>query len=388
VHRPFSLRCLLVSSALALAISAGGVALASEIPSSPSGNWGGYIATAGPTSARLAKHFTSVKGSWVEPTKLCSPERHPVGDQDFIWVGLGGTGGAKALEQIGVFTYCFTKGPSPPGYVPPPDTYFEQDEAMYELPPAIPVPITMQVHPGDSMTASVRVRGEDATVNLRDNTTGASFSKTVVMTAPKPSANSAEWVAEAPSNGTYAEPVPLTNFGKVTFTSASASSVGSAGSHTGPINDQAWTSYQKQVLKDTAYAPDTGLTLSTGLTPIVGENCTKTSPLRASGSSFTITYIPCVPAKGPTVTITNDIASIFTTSVSFAWTTRGTVSTTSCSLTGESEGKQVMPHGPETCDPGSAQFSDLVAGVVYTFTVTVTGPNGGTGYESDQFIVQ
>jgi hypothetical protein len=47
-----------------------------------------------------------------------------------------------------------------------------------------------------------------------------------------------------------------------------------------------------------------------------------------------------------------------------------------------------MPHGPETCDPGSAQFSDLVAGVVYTFTVTVTGPNGGTGYESDQFIVQ
>ena len=90
------------------------------------------------------------------------------------------------------------------------------------------------------MTAKVTVNGTTVVVSISDLTTGKSVTKTLHMAGPDTS--SAEWVAEAPSvetgDGNY-QVVPLADFGKVTFTSATATTTGG---HTGSISDSAWTS--------------------------------------------------------------------------------------------------------------------------------------------------
>jgi hypothetical protein len=177
---------------------------------------------------------------------------------------------------------------------------------VYELVPAAEVPITLPVLPGDSMTASVAVSGDTATVKLRNNTSGESFAKSVVMTSPAPATNSAEWIMEAPLNGAL-QPALLVNFGKISFTSASASSVGSAGSHTGPINDHTWVSYQQLVLRGSAYGSNTQAGGSPGPTQLIGNNYAKVSPLTATGKGFTVTYVANAPASPPPVNI--DITS-------------------------------------------------------------------------------
>jgi Peptidase A4 family len=104
--------------------------------------------------------------------------------------------------------------------------------------PAASVRVGLAVTAGDRIASSVRVSGTHVTVELRNLTTGRSFRKTVRMAAPDTS--SAEWIAEAPATSTPGGEtiLPLTDFGTVHFTSATASS--SAG-HTGTVTDSAWT---------------------------------------------------------------------------------------------------------------------------------------------------
>ena len=100
-----------------------------------------------------------------------------------------------------------------------------------------------------------------------------------------PDTSSAEWIAEAPSTcdqtTTDCQPLPLTDFGTVSFTNASATANG----HTGTISDSAWGSAAVQLSGGASSLPGGGQFASTdssgGATP---------SALSSNGSSFSVAY--------------------------------------------------------------------------------------------------
>jgi hypothetical protein len=203
------------------ALAAGGASLAATpasaatVQQATSQNWAGYVAS---TSSST---FSRVSGSWVQPSATAS-----AGDgYSAFWVGLGGAGQSQSqsLEQVG--TQADVVGGQTVYY------------AWYELLPSAPVKLSLAIHPGDHIAASVSVSGSSVTVSLSDETTSSSYSKTLQMSSPDTS--SAEWVAEAPSTadrvGNF-QPLPLADFGKVNFTSAAATAAG----HTGTISDPSW----------------------------------------------------------------------------------------------------------------------------------------------------
>jgi hypothetical protein len=132
---------------------------------------------------------------------------------------------SRGLEQVGTDADCTRSGR--PMY-----------SGWFELLPAEPVNLKLAVHPGDEMVASVTVRGHDVTLRIRDLTTGARFSTT---RHPRSiDASSAEWIVEAPSACTgknTCDILPLTDFGQVQFSAASATVDG----HTGAITDPRWS---------------------------------------------------------------------------------------------------------------------------------------------------
>jgi hypothetical protein len=183
-----------------------------------SSNWAGYVASPAATS-----RFRSVSGSWTQPVAACSVGRETY---SATWVGLGGDSeDARALEQTGTDADCTRSGHA---------TY----SAWYELIPAGPVKVPLKVHPGDAMTASVTAHGHDVTLRLRDVTTGARYS--VTRRAGRVDVSSAEWIVEAPSvclGARLCSTLPLTDFGSVAFSFASAT----VGAHTGPASEPAWS---------------------------------------------------------------------------------------------------------------------------------------------------
>jgi hypothetical protein len=91
----------------------------------------------------------------------------------------------------------------------------------------------MTIDPGDKISSTVGVDGDQVSIHLENETTGKSFDKTLQM--ENPDTSSAEWIAEAPSaceGGTSGncQPVPLADFESVDFTSASATADGQTGS--------------------------------------------------------------------------------------------------------------------------------------------------------------
>ncbi|MGD0196708.1 MAG: G1 family glutamic endopeptidase [Solirubrobacteraceae bacterium] len=212
---------------LAVAVAPAG-ASAAQLPGQVSTNWAGYAVVTGSSTHAFAKRFTTVSGSWTQPTATCVP-----GQPTFsaFWVGLGGyRQSSQSLEQIGTEADC-----SPNGTV----SYY----AWYEYVPDGPHTIhVIPVNAGDTINATVHVVGERATVSLTDATTAATFTYTKVMRSPKPNVGAAEWIAEAPSNCNQnnCTPLALTDFGSVNFTNATATSVGNDGLHTGVIDDPDW----------------------------------------------------------------------------------------------------------------------------------------------------
>jgi hypothetical protein len=203
----------------AFAVGAPGASAATEqVQESISQNWAGYVVGSNGQSG-----FSSVSGSWVEPTASCtSDDGHSA-----FWVGLGGSGQqSQALEQVGTEADCTATGQA---------THF----AWYELVPAAPVRLGLTISPGDHISARVTVNGSNVTVSLTNATTGQSATDTLQMNDPDTS--SAEWIAEAPSacDGSLQSctPLDLTDFSTVTFTNATAT----AGGHTGTIGDPDWT---------------------------------------------------------------------------------------------------------------------------------------------------
>jgi hypothetical protein len=241
-----------------------------DVPTALSANWAGYEATPGYGSGG----FSDVSGSWVAPQANCSAG---TGTYSAFWVGLGGGGNSQSLEQIGTQADCSSSGQA---------SYF----AWYELVPSAPVQLSLQINPGDQIGARVHVSGSSVRVSLTDQTTGGSVNRTLQMS--NPDISSAEWIAEAPSTcqggaAGSCTPLPLADFGTVSFSNATATADG----YTGTISDSNWSAQavtldpsQDAFSGGYGYTPD-GSAASTGST--AGAQA---SGLSSDGSSFSVSY--------------------------------------------------------------------------------------------------
>jgi Peptidase A4 family len=263
-----------------LAYEAAG-ASAQTVDEATSGNWAGYIAK---TTSRDS--FSTVSGSWTQPAATSSSSA--TSGYSAFWVGLGGSSGdSQSLEQIGTSS----------DWVDGHAEYY----AWYELLPAAEVKLDMAINAGDRIAASVNVSGTTVTMHLIDETTGASVTKTESMSNPDTS--SAEWIAEAPAGGSDSgnyQTLPLANFGKVTFTSASATADG----HTGSISDSDWA--VQQVNLGSTAGSATGYPAQAGIGPgdavdTSGSAGATTSSLSSDGASFSVSVDSSTGAAGGSV---------------------------------------------------------------------------------------
>ena len=186
-------------------------------------NWAGYV-----VNTNDGSDFSAVSGQWTVRKPACAANSEPT--YSAYWVGLGGGGQqSSALEQIGTQADCSTTGTA---------RYY----AWYELVPSAPVKIALAINPGDSIWARTAVSGDKVSLFITDQTTHQTWSKTLTMSVATPDTSTAEWVAEAPSqcagSGTgECTPLPLANFGTVTFKDAHTTANG----HVGSIGDSRWT---------------------------------------------------------------------------------------------------------------------------------------------------
>jgi hypothetical protein len=163
-----------------------------RITRSTSTNWAGYAAT-GTT-------FTSVSATWKQPTATCSSAT----TYSSFWVGLDGYS-SNTVEQTGTDADCSSGSP----------VYY----AWYEMYPKFPKNLSLAIHPGDTIHASVTTDGKgNFTLTIANTTTGASFTTKQKLKSAKLS--SAEVIAEAPSGSGGV--LPLTNFGTASFSAANA----------------------------------------------------------------------------------------------------------------------------------------------------------------------
>jgi hypothetical protein len=178
--------------------------------------------------------------------RLLGDAAQPV-SQSAFWVGLDGYV-SKTVEQTGTEADC--AGATPVYY------------AWYEFYPARPVVLDSTdypVVPGDSLHAEV----SQTTLTLVDSTEG--WTATASVPAKGDAFNSAEWIAEGPTN-------TLTDFHNVAFSAANASGNGVIGA---PIDSLAWS--------------NDAVTMTThGNGPHASARATP-SPL-SSGTAFTIAW--------------------------------------------------------------------------------------------------
>jgi Peptidase A4 family len=166
-------------------------------------NWSGYAATGGDGA------FTSVSGSWTQPTATCTSKRSD--SYAAFWAGLDGYS-SDSVEQTGTLMEC----------VGTTAVY----SAWYEMYPSAPVYFSNPVKPGDQFSASVTFSGtETYTLVLKDST--EDWSQTVTVNESGLDRSSAEVITEAPSSDTGV--LPLADFGTVSYsaTEANGASLGS-----------------------------------------------------------------------------------------------------------------------------------------------------------------
>jgi len=160
-------------------------------------NWAGY-AVNGAT-------FNDVQGTWTQPAVVgsCTSAARYAS----FWVGIDGYS-STTVEQIGTDSDC-TGGHA---------SYY----AWYEMFPANSVTISsLTIHPGDVLTAQVKVSGTSFTLSLKDATSKQSFS--IKKTSASATKSSAEWIAESPEIcSTTCSLAKLNNFGTVHFTNCEA----------------------------------------------------------------------------------------------------------------------------------------------------------------------
>jgi hypothetical protein len=221
-----------------------------------SSNWAGYAAS--------DTRFRKVSATWTVPTSTCTAGQAAY---SAVWVGLGGFDtNSSGLEQTGIDANCSRSGNA---------SY----DVWYEILPAAARTVhTLSVKPSDTVSASVTVSGHKVRFHVRNLTTGGDFTTTKYVSSPDIS--SADWIVEAPSSCTSSndcQTLPLSNFGKVSFTRASATT---ANGHTSSIRNSRWTT-TKITLGDTSrFAAYPGGS-SGSATP---------SSLSSGGSSFSVSY--------------------------------------------------------------------------------------------------
>jgi hypothetical protein len=155
-------------------------------------NWSGYAARGGT--------FTSVSAMWTVPTLALEG---PFG-ADAAWVGIGGIRG-RDLIQAGT-----QQSASGTGSV----TY----QAWIEMLPEASQTVPLTVLPGESVTVSVdQQSGDTWLIAFTNLTSGQTLQRTLQYSS---SLSSAEWIEEAPS--TRRRVLPISQFGSLTFSSASA----------------------------------------------------------------------------------------------------------------------------------------------------------------------
>ncbi len=200
----------LLSAALVASLAAGAPhAFAAEEVALPqadtvhfSHNWSGYVAD--------DTAYAGVRGSWVVP------EASPADDDlsaNVVWIGIGGSRasdliqlGTQALSRNGATTY----------------------HAWYETLPDAARELPVAVSPGDAVSASL----QEELPNLwhlifSNDTTGIEYETYVYYVSNNASA---EWIVERPFAITDRDEgyLPLSDFGTVSFTDASATTAGGA----------------------------------------------------------------------------------------------------------------------------------------------------------------
>ncbi|MFL6137435.1 MAG: G1 family glutamic endopeptidase [Frankiaceae bacterium] len=159
---------------------------------STSSNWAGYAVTGG--------RYTSVSASWTQPAVSCTATN----TWSSFWVGLDGDG-SGTVEQTGTEADC-SSGRA---------VY----SSWYEMYPKFPKNFSDTVAPGDNFTASVTTNGSGSfTLTISNTTRGWSHTISAKLTSAKLA--SAEVIAEAPSSSGGV--LPLSNFGTVSFSGATA----------------------------------------------------------------------------------------------------------------------------------------------------------------------
>lgn len=231
-------------------------------------NWSGYVVT--------GTSFSDIKGTWTVPKVDCSVRTDAFSS---FWVGLGGYApGANALEQEGTDADCFHG-----------QSFYT---AWYEIIPAPPVTIPLNVNPGDVISTDVSVNGQTVLFTLNDQTSGHSYSQQFQIPGAVDT-SSAEWITEAPSTCdggdiSSCHPLPLANYGQVTFSGATATAAGQQGTISAP----SWTatSIELDGMDGTSSLP---------------------SPLASDGSAFATLWndvgsanVPAAPAPAAPVSTT------------------------------------------------------------------------------------
>lgn len=167
-----------------------------------SANWSGYAA--------YGTTFSRASGEWTQPEANCSGVRGRQLTLAAFWVGLDGYE-SNTVEQTGTEADCEGRR----------EVYY----AWYELYPQRLFVIAHEVKPGDALSAAVT----NSALTLEDRT--QKWSATEEYLPGALAFNSAEWIAEGPSNN-------LTAFGSVAFNSASATGAAASGSIGAFTNDK------------------------------------------------------------------------------------------------------------------------------------------------------
>jgi hypothetical protein len=213
------------------------VAVSPDLSQAQSSNWSGY--------ADIDETFSSVGGSWTEPTGTCSGFTTSLAA---FWVGIDGYS-SSSVEQDGTIIECYF------------GTAYHF--SWWEMYPTNAVQVVGEsVAAGDHISASVVRSGSSYALRVTDSTHPAnSFSTT--QSCSSCANSSAEWIAEAPSGSGGIE--PLTDFHTWTLSGATVSTTTSSG---------VISSY-----------PDVEITM-------VGSGDVKAqpSPLNSSGNGFSVTW--------------------------------------------------------------------------------------------------
>ncbi len=142
-------------------------------PGWESSNWSGYALSRSRKGA-----FRSVSGFWIVPRVRSSRSNQ----YSSAWIGIDGFTNSSLIQTGTEHDYVNGK-----------PLYY----AWWEILPAAAIRIPYPVSPGNLMIARItRLRKNKWRILLQNRTLGWTFRKTTTYTGP---ANSAEWIAEAPS---------------------------------------------------------------------------------------------------------------------------------------------------------------------------------------------